>query len=368
MGKRELLVVFVFVILGIVVYQITAPPSTGSGFSVSLGETARRIAREIRSESANAEHTSESVRLVAPSVREIRVDSVRSVTVIGEARPDIAIGLKVSSTGVDTAEASSLAAAAKLVVDETPSALSFSVSYPQAGRQTASLTLRVPARLALRLEEIRGAILVSDLAGLQLAATRGETTVTNIAGAVEGDHRGGRLEVVSSGSVRLTIRSAEVQLRHVSGPTRLDLTGGELKADSLAGDLTIESRSTEIDVDEASGEVKVNATAGSVTLGGLRRTVRCDGQHTDLRLRLATAAAVTVFSTGGSVDLATPPGGGVTIDAAATGGDVQVTGLDLPVSTDGRTQRVSGDVAGGGPTVSLRATNGTITVRAPAKP
>jgi DUF4097 and DUF4098 domain-containing protein YvlB len=170
--------------------------------------------------------------------------------------------------------------------------------------------------------------------------------------------------VASAGSLRLAIRSADVQLRKVSGSTQLDLTGGELKAGAIDGALTIESRSTDIAVDSAAGEVKVTAVAGSVTLGGLRQTVRCDGQHTDIRLTMLKPAPVTVFTTGGSVDLAAPAEGGVSIDAAATEGDVHVSGLDLLVRTEGRTQRVSGAVAGGGPTISLRSTNGTITVRA----
>lgn len=364
MGKRELLVVLVFVILGVVVYQVAAPPGKGAGFSVSLGDTARRILREMRGQNFNAEHRSDTTRDVAPGVEEVRVRGVRSVTVIGEARADMAVGLLVNSNGADEADARKLAAAARLVADETSGAITLSVSYPQEGRQTATLTLRVPSRVAVRLEEIRGAIRVSDVARLQLVASRGEATLTNIAGAVEGDHRGGRLEVVSAGSIRLTVRSADVQLRKVSGSTQLDLTGGELKAGALDGALTIESRSTDVDVDSAAGDVKVNATAGSVTLGGIRQTVRCDGQHTDLRLRLLKPAPVTVFATGGSVDVATPAEGGVSIDAASTGGDVRVSGLELQVRTEGGTQRVAGAVAGGGPTISLRSTGGTITIRA----
>ncbi len=367
MGKRELLVILVFAILGIVVYQFTASPDQGTSFSVSLGNTAQRIVRGIRGQHFNAVQRSQATRPVASSVQELRISGVREVSVVGESRSDVATELLVNSSGVDQADAEKLAAAATLTVDETPGAIAFGVSYPQEGRQTATLTLRVPSRLAVRLTEIRGPIRVSDVARVQLAATRGETTLTNIGGAVDGEHRGGRLEVGSAGSVRLTVRSAEVQLRKVSGTTQLDLTGGELKAGALDGPLTIESRSTDIDVEAAAGEVKVNATAGSVTIGGLRQPVRCDGQHTDFRLTLLNPAAVTVFTTGGSVELATPPDGGVSVDAAATNGEVRVSGLDLPVHTDERTQRASGAVGGGGPMISLRSTGGTITVRAGAR-
>ena len=362
------MLVLVFVILGIVVYQLTAPPGKGGGFSVSFGETARRALREMRSENSNADHKSESTLALAPAVQEVRISGVREVTIIGESRPDIATELVVNSSGVDKADAERLAAAATLVADATPGAIAFSVSYPQQGRQTAKLTLRLPSRLTVRLEEIRSGIRVSDVARLQLAATRGETVLTNISGAVEGDHRGGSFEVVSAGSVRLTLRSADVQLRKVAGPTQLDLTGGELKAGTLDGPLTIESRSADITVDTVTGEVKVNATAGSVTLGGLRQSVRCDGQHTDIRLTMLKPAPVTVFTTGGSVELATPSTAGASIDAAATGGEVRVSGLDIPVRQQGDAQRATGTIAGGGPTISLRTTGGTITLKAAGRP
>lgn len=366
MGKRELLVILVFVILGVAVYQVSAPPAKGGGFS--LGDFARRALREMRSENYNADHKSGATHPLPASVQEIRIRGVRQVAVIGEARADVASELVVSSSGVDRAEAEQLAAAAALTVDTTPEALTFDVEYPREGRQQASLTVRLPSRLRARIEEVRGEIRASDIAGVHLASTRGEITLTNITGSVEGDHRGGRLELTSGGSVRLTIRSADVRLRRVTGSTELDLTGGELKAGTLDGPLQIDARSTDIDVDSVAGPVKVNATGGAVTLGGLRQTVRCDGQHTDLRLTLAKPAPVTVFTTGGSLEVVAPPGGGVSVDAAATDGDVRVSGLDLPVRTDGRTTRAAGALAGGGPTVSLRSNNGTITVRAPSVP
>ncbi len=363
MGKRELLLILVFVVVGVVVYQVSAPPAAkGGGFS--LGDFARRALREMRSEDFSAERKTEQTHTLGAAIQEIRVRGVQRVSVIGEARSDVASELVVSSSGVDQAEAERLAAAAALEADATPNAVVFTVDYPRDGRQQAHLTLRVPARLRARVEDIRGEIRASDIAGVYLASTRAETTLTNIKGPVEGEHRSGDIAITGGADVRLRIRSVDLRMERITGSTVLDMTGGELKAGILEGPIEIEARSADIEVESASGSVKVNAVGGSVTLGGLRQTVRCDGQRTDVRLRLDKPVAVTAFTSDGTLELTAPKSGGILLDAAATGGDIRLDGFDLPVQSDGSTKRATGSLTGGGPTVSLRTTGGDIVVRA----
>lgn len=364
MAKRELLLILIFAIAGVVVYQLTAPASKSGGFSVALGETARRALREMRSENFTAELKTEAEHEAPATAQEIRIRNVREIVVIGEAREDVATELVVTSSGVDKAEAERLAAAATLRVDTTPEAIAFTVDYPQDGTQQARLQVRVPARLRARIEGIRGETRATDVAGVFLASTRGDTTLTNIQGTIEGDHRGGRLTVTGASGIRLTLRSVDLRIQTAAGPVTLDLNGGEAKAGTLTGALQLESRSADVDVESVAGPVRVNAVGGSVKLGQLRQTVRCDTQHTDLRLTLAQAAEITAFTTGGELDVTVPPGVGAIIDAAATDGDLRVSGTPLTVRTEGRTKRVSAPIGGGGPTVSLRSTGGTIIVRA----
>jgi hypothetical protein len=366
MGKRELLLIAVFVALGVVVYQVSAPRTTGRTFS--LADLARRAIRQVQSERYNAVHTSQTTHPVPASVGELRIRSVQGLTLVGEAREDLAIELSVSSTGVDQAEAERLASAASLKVDAAGDALAISVDYPQEGRQQAQMTVRMPSRLRAWLESVRGPIRASGIAGVHLVSTRAETTLTNIAEVVEGDHRAGRLEITDAGRVQLTVRSVDLKLQRIAGLTKLDLTGGELRATELRGELQIDARSTDIDVNRVDGPVRVNAVGGSITLGGLRQSVRCDGQRTDVRIALAAPAAVTAFTTGGILEFIGPPRGGVTIDAAASGGNLLVTGADLAVKTEGTTRRAAGPIGQGGPVVTLRATDATMTIRVGSAP
>jgi hypothetical protein len=361
MGKRELLLILVFAIVGIAIYQVSAPPSKGGG--LSIGDMAQRALRQMRSENFNAQRRHEAVHQVLPTVEEVRVRGVRQVTVVGEDRQDIATELVVDSTGVDQAEADRLAGVTALKVDATPETLAFFVEYPSEGRQQSRLTVRVPRRLRARIEEARGETKVSDVAGVTLTSSRGEVTIAGIAESVDGDHRGGRLEIKGAGGVHLTVRSASLRLDQIAGPVTLDVTGGEVRMGTISGPLELDSRSAGIDAERVTGRVRVNATSGSVTLGGLQAPVRCDAQSADLRLSFEKPSAVTVFSTGGELSVTLPAKGGVTVDAATTDGELRLVDLALAEQSEGKTRRASGKVGAGGAAISLRVTGGSLILR-----
>src|SRR5687767_5447008 len=118
MGKRELLLIFCVVIVGVVVYQATArPPAPGErGLSISrLIESARR---EIRGNRASAEATTTARHPLTPDVKELRIVGIISdVEVTGEERQDVESTVHVESNGYDEAEAREYVKQSKLVAD-----------------------------------------------------------------------------------------------------------------------------------------------------------------------------------------------------------------------------------------------------------
>ena len=353
MGKRELLLIVAFVALGVVLYEITATPGPEGRSGFSLGQLIQSAKREIQGNQARAEHQTTTTAALGPDIDELRLEKVPTLTLIGEDRVDVGLELKVVSTGFDEAEAKQLAQATTARIDSSGRVLTLSIEYPEGGRQTASLVLRVPARLHVRLRGVRNESRVSGLAGLDLEGTRGDLTVERVAGIVEGDHVGGELVVTDAGSVSLTARAADLRLAGISGDTRLELTGGTLRAERLAGNLEITGRTADIEADGVGGVARFDVRGGEVTLRGARQEVRFDGRSADLTLALGAPAPVTAIATGG-----------FTLDAVANAGAVRLSGVDVPVTAEGEGQRAKGDVAGGGPTVALRATDGGIDVRA----
>ena len=57
------------------------------------------------------------------------------------------------------------------------------------------IVLKVPRRLALRMEPHSGRLVVSQLAAAEIMGSRGETRLTGIAGRVVLTHSGGALEI-----------------------------------------------------------------------------------------------------------------------------------------------------------------------------
>lgn len=374
MGKRELLLVFCFVVVGVVVYQVTAsPPQPGErGLSISrLVESARR---EIRGNQASAEATTTANHEVSPSLTELRIAGpIAEVDVIGEDRADVESTTHVESNGYDEAEAREYLKASKLVSDRTASALVLRMEFPRGGRQRGTLKLKVPSRLQVRVEGGSGQLNVTNVAALEISGTRGETTLRKIPGRVEVSHRGGEVEIEDVGTLEFTGRSGTLKVTDVRGDATIKMEqGGEVTASRLAGALDIDGRNCDIGLEElssAKGPVRVNLNGGSLKIRGLKAETRIDSRNAEVEVAMAAPAPVAIYSNGERVSL-TPPPGAYTLDARVTDGRVPpddvIASMGFKSTSSGedsKESRVFGPFKGGGPTISVRTTNGDFAIR-----
>lgn len=368
MGKRELLLVVAFVIAGVVVYQVTAPPPAPGERSFSVRQLLDNMRRGVQGNRASAESTSTSRHPVDPAVAEIRVSSrMGDLTIIGEDRTDIEAEIHVRSNGFDQAEAQRLAEETTLQVDSAGGRLVASVSYPRAGRQqTLRLRLRVPARLRVVLEASGSPLSVTGVAGLDLASSRGEARIRSIAGNVTGTHHGGELRVADSGSVTLTTMGTDVRLERVAGETTLNIRGGELNASELGGPIAIDSQGADLALDkihQATGVLRITSVSGSVTVKGLQTQARLDVRNADVDIVVDRAFPLAIASEGGGSIEITPAAGGYQLDALTTGGDITLPEGTLQTTSEGEEHRAAGAVHGGGPTLTIRSARADIIVR-----
>src|ERR1700720_1042882 len=118
MGKRELVLIAVFAVLGIGVYQVTAPPPPPGSEGFSIGGIFRNMRRGIRGAREVATVDSRQAVPVDPSVNALRINIPRpsDITIAGEDRSDIAAELHTTGRGYDPGEAKANADAAKLKV------------------------------------------------------------------------------------------------------------------------------------------------------------------------------------------------------------------------------------------------------------
>ncbi len=377
MGKRELLLIVAFVIVGAVVYQATAPPAGPNDHGLSLSTFVDKIRREMRGNRGRADITKVSTHELDPQTTEIRLSGgFQEVIITGEKRDNIEARLRVTSNGVDDANAKDLAGQTELKPDLAGPSLRLAVAYPEPGQQRAFLTLLVPSRLNVRVDQGSGGqrTTIGNVASLD-ATVRGETSIKNVAGRVTITHRAGRVTVENAASIKLTGRGSDATISNVRGDASFSMQSGELNATFIKGPIDVESQNAEVvfkKLDDAQGPLRMNAVGGSVTLEGLRGDARIDGRNTEIDIEMVKAAAIAVYNEGDEpIQLTTPPGG-FALDAIVKEGRLNLPDdlrslISASEDAEGE-QRATGAVRGGGPTITLRANHGDIIVRPHASP
>lgn len=202
---------------------------------------------------------------------------------------------------------------------------------------------------------------------------------------VEASTAGGSIRASHlQGSVQLQTSGGSVQLESIEGTLHARTSGGSIRAASVNGAVELGTAGGSIQVEGARGEkLKASTSGGSIRAAGLE--VPADLQTSGGSLRIeASGAALNASTSGGSIDatftsaptgniqLKTSAGGiGVVLPAAAafqldastSAGSVR---SDFPVSTSTSTEarsQLKGDVNGGGPSLKLRTSAGSIRIK-----
>lgn len=374
MGKRELVLIALFAVVGVLVYQFTADPPPPGSEGVSVGGIFNRLKREVQGarESATAD-VKESIAVEAGD-RLIRVNLPRQndLTIVGSDRTDVLVEMHVTSRGFDAAEAKTAAEAAKIQLERAGDAVVVGAVWPARTNGRAgfinqgSFTISVPKRMQVRIEPHSGLLDISHVAGGEIMGSRGETRISHVAGHLSLVHSGGKLALEALTTLKFTGRNSNGTVKSVAGAASLDVNNGELRLENITGPLDVESRNAEFVLDAAKmtkGPFRFNATNGSARVDGLRVESRLDGRNTEITLAMAAAVPVTIYSTGEDIIVNAPPGG-YTLDAVATEGQLVLDDGTLKPAGEGE-QRVTGAIRGGGATLTLRATRGDIRLRKP---
>src|SRR3954471_3616246 len=207
MGKRELLLIVGFFVVGAIVYQFTAPAPAPGERSFAPSQLIEHVRRAMRGNRASAELSSKSTYRVDAGVSELRFADLKStnVTITGEDRSDIDAELRVHSNAYDDQEAQRTAKESVLQLDRAGGRMVFTVKYPMAGAQRGWITMKVPMRLAVQLQGGGNTLSINRIAAIELGGARGKLDIADIAGAVSGAHGGGDLQIVNAGTVKLMI-------------------------------------------------------------------------------------------------------------------------------------------------------------------
>ncbi len=369
MGKRELFIVLAFIVAGTAVYEVTAKPApAGEGFSFSKFWSSAQ--HGFQTTVAQADWTTSQQVAVSAATRTIRIKGVNGrVQVIGEVRADIGIEMVVTASGPDQTAALAAAKRGQIVVETFEDAIIVSSKLPPApipGRQMGraplmNITLKVPRQLAANIDGATG-VTASNLAGLRITNSTGSSTVSKIAGTLDGDFRASAIELTDIGKLDLTLTGADAKIADVHGGIRLEVRNGSCAlSGNTTGAVDIDARQAAVTVTGNTSVVAINGTGGRVDLVNPKSEVRVDMRRTRITATLGAAVPLSLSTSDDQIALAMsgdkPPA--ITIDATAESGDVLATDFGLTAAKIDQDSHLQYGF-GGDARVSLHTVNGNI--------
>ena len=338
MGKRELLIAAAFVVMGMVAWRLTAPPPPGGVRPFSLDTLAEIWRNRNTATGGRASVTTDGVLPVSDTLTEVRLANLVAVDVRGEARADIAWTLQVDTTGPSDAAAHRTAELTRFTHDEIGPVLALGTRSPEDVPRAGTLTLRVPSRLTVRVETARRTH-IAAVAGVRLENLVGDTTLTSVAGSIDGAHGNGDLTIDDSRDVTLTLAGSRTTIRRSHGAVALTARNGETRIEQATGRVDADTINQRLTIIEPAREVRVGGVGGEITIERPRAAVDVDARRSHVQALLDRAVPITVFSAEGEVTLSLPDHVPISLDVEADTGRIDATAIGLtPIDRDGRSR------------------------------
>jgi hypothetical protein len=177
-----------------------------------------------------------------------------------------------------------------------------------------------------------------------LRTSGGSLEVRNLNAWVRGKTSGGSIHLENvTGNVNVHTSGGGIGAERLNGPADLSTSGGSIGVTDSAGDLLLRTSGGGIRIQDDDGKVDAHTSGGSI------------------EAQLRTNGGINLETSGGSITLRLPQGTHGSLDAEASGGDVT---SNLPVTTVGTVSgdHLHGDIGGGGPSILLRTSGGSIRI------
>jgi DUF4097 and DUF4098 domain-containing protein YvlB len=218
-------------------------------------------------------------------------------------------------------------------------------------KNEGTYTISVPAEFSAQLNTAGGRIQVEDLHGKVVANTSG--------GSLKFGRLNGPLDGNTSGG--------GIHLADCQGKIKIKTSGGGIEVNGGSGSLDGSTSGGSVTVKRFEGATRVATSGGGITLTDVVGMVdgQTSGGSINAQLPTAVKESVRLSTSGGGVTLRLPENSAFDLDAETSAGGVH---CDLPIAHSGKpSNHLKGPVNGGGKSVSLRSSAGSIRVLKLAK-
>ena len=215
-------------------------------------------------------------------------------------------------------------------------------------RMEASYTLHVPKKF-----------------DVDLRTSGGEIAAVDISGDVKAHTSGGKLEFANlEGTLTAHTSGGSIKMENCRCPAEIKTSGGSISVVNGTGILHAETSGGRIEVRNLSGDADVETSGGSLVLEKIRGKLvgRTSGGSIHTSIPDEVTGDMHLKTSAGSIELAIPENAALDIDARTSGGHVT---SELPLtSSESKREHLRGKLNGGGKSVVLETSAGSITIKA----
>ena len=249
-------------------------------------------------------------------------------------------------------------------------------------RFKSSLSVLVPRRSALQIDNRNGRVILRELTGNQNIVNRyGDIEIRNITGEVRNENRNGSVTVedvsdsvvinnrYSNTTVKNVGRDLQIQTRNgsvdvsgVKGNAAIDNSYAPISVENVQGEVTITGRNNSVDLQLIEGDIRADSSYQNVTIKDPRGAETVTSRNGDLLLSFDKAPQkdVSIAARYGNVTLEIPSGAAFNIDAHTQYGDVDSEFEGLSIDRSNRDKSVRGQFGQAGPHLAISTRNGNI--------
>lgn len=197
--------------------------------------------------------------------------------------------------------------------------------------------------------ELTFRIRVPRACNLNVATLDGSITIGHIAGRVAARTRTGTISCRNiEGSVEATVDAGDIVVSRCTGAADLNVTRGTIRAGTIFGAAKLRSARGDIEIQNARGDLLARTAGGDVQAGFAKQF----------------QGVADVATDGGNVYVALDPQARCDILASSVWGQVQVVLPSATPAGDNTKRRFAGQLNGGGPRITLRASGGNVRIEA----
>jgi len=259
----------------------------------------------------------------------------------------ITVDVRKTVRGRDQAEAEKLSSGFEYSI--THDGPSYRIGANFDNRFKASLTVHVPHRSIVSIDNRSGKVSVRGLTGTQEIANRfGDVEVRGITGKVKVQNQNGDVNVSDvSDSVVISNSFAPVTVSNIRGELKISGRNCSVSIEHVEKNVDVESAYQNIDIRDPRGTVNVKNRNGEIVIRLLQKPMR----------------DVSISSEYGDVNVDIPGGSAFSADVHSRYGEVHSDFTELRMTTENSDHSLTGQVGSGGPVIRVDGRNGEIRFR-----